>query len=207
VVRGAYTPLYASPQQVAGERPDPRDDVHALGVIWYQLVTGDLGLAAIPYDWQDVVEEKGLGDELVRLLASCLSSRPEKRPLNAGELAKRLTGIQPPDDRPGGRRKEQTLKVLQRHGLLSEGTEIEVMPDVVLANAPKGDPKLFRAHIGNVYSKKSVIWAYDGKAYALTELSCKLEEHGLCWVRPKTFELWRIAGNTESMWDQAEKLR
>jgi hypothetical protein len=39
---GSYTPLYASPQHARGEDPDPADDVYALGVIWYQLVTGDL---------------------------------------------------------------------------------------------------------------------------------------------------------------------
>ncbi len=92
-VRGAYTPLYASPQQVAGQPPDPRDDVHALGVIWYQLITGDLGLLAIPADWRDVVEERGLGEDEVRLLASCLASRAEKRPADAGALADRLAAL------------------------------------------------------------------------------------------------------------------
>ena len=41
-VRGTYSALYASPEQMRGLGPDPRDDVHALGVIWYQLVTRDL---------------------------------------------------------------------------------------------------------------------------------------------------------------------
>jgi hypothetical protein len=41
-LRGAHTPLYASPQQMRGSAPDVRDDVHALGVIWYQLMTGNL---------------------------------------------------------------------------------------------------------------------------------------------------------------------
>ena len=41
-VRGSYTPVYASPEQMRGCPPDLRDDVHALGVIWYQILTGDL---------------------------------------------------------------------------------------------------------------------------------------------------------------------
>ena len=43
---GSHTPLYASPEQMAGRPPDPRDDVHALGVIWYQLLVGDLSRGA-----------------------------------------------------------------------------------------------------------------------------------------------------------------
>jgi len=42
VLRGSFTPLYASPQQARGAAPDPRDDVFALGVIWFQLMTGRL---------------------------------------------------------------------------------------------------------------------------------------------------------------------
>src|SRR5262249_51452331 len=42
MLAGAFTPLYASPQQQRGEQPDPRDDVHALGVIAYQMLTGRL---------------------------------------------------------------------------------------------------------------------------------------------------------------------
>ncbi|HEY7428282.1 MAG TPA: tetratricopeptide repeat protein [Gemmataceae bacterium] len=93
-LRGAHTPLYASPQQVRGEAPDPRDDVHALGVIWYQLLTGDLNILALPADWQDEVRGRGLSDELLALLSSCLASRAEKRPADANELARRIKEIQ-----------------------------------------------------------------------------------------------------------------
>jgi hypothetical protein len=89
-IRGAFTPLYASPQQVRGERPDPRDDVHALGVLWYQLATGDLTLLSIPPDWRDVVEERGLGEECIGLLATCIAARVEKRPVDAADLAEKL---------------------------------------------------------------------------------------------------------------------
>jgi hypothetical protein len=39
---GACTPLYASPQQRRFGLPDPRDDVYALGVIWFQMLSGDV---------------------------------------------------------------------------------------------------------------------------------------------------------------------
>ncbi len=41
-VRRSGTGPYASPEQLRCDDPDPRDDVHALGVIWYQMLTGDL---------------------------------------------------------------------------------------------------------------------------------------------------------------------
>ena len=89
-MRGAYTPLYASPQQAAGGEPDPRDDVHALGIIWYQLVTGDLSLTRIPPDWQAIVDERGLEKDHLRLLVSCIASRVEKRLPSAVALAEQL---------------------------------------------------------------------------------------------------------------------
>src|SRR5947209_4019598 len=40
-LRGSHGPLYASPQQTAGAPPDPRDDVSAIAVLWYQLLMRD----------------------------------------------------------------------------------------------------------------------------------------------------------------------
>src|SRR5439155_8074559 len=40
----AYTAIYASPHQKKFLPADRRDDVYALGVIWYQLLRGDLTL-------------------------------------------------------------------------------------------------------------------------------------------------------------------
>jgi serine/threonine protein kinase len=94
VIRGAYTPLYASPQQMDGEDADPRDDVYALGVIWHQLLTGDLEKGRPGGSrWKERLAEKGLTKEMVKLLERCFEEDPEDRPGDAADLAARLSGL------------------------------------------------------------------------------------------------------------------
>jgi serine/threonine protein kinase len=88
-LRGSYTPLYASPQQRAGGPPDPRDDVHALGVIGYQMATGRLDQAP-GIDAAEDLCEAGVGDGFVALLSRCVAQKAERRPKDAGELAEKL---------------------------------------------------------------------------------------------------------------------
>ncbi len=38
---GAFTPAYASPEMLEGEDPDPRDDLFALAVVTYMLLSGE----------------------------------------------------------------------------------------------------------------------------------------------------------------------
>lgn len=93
-LRGAHTALYASPQQTKREAPDPRDDVHALGVIWYQLLKRDPHAAA-PFgtEWAEEFAADGVTDSQARLLSACLSTRPEKRPENAARLGEFLASV------------------------------------------------------------------------------------------------------------------
>src|SRR5205807_4508536 len=84
-LRGVYSPLYASPQQKNGRDPDQRDDVFALWVIWYQLLTGDLS-QGLPAEWAEDLQEAGAGGALIRLLGRCVSGRAERRPTDADAL-------------------------------------------------------------------------------------------------------------------------
>jgi serine/threonine protein kinase len=89
---GSYTPLYASPQQRDGEAPDPRDDVHALGVIGYQMLTGQLGQGVGP-DFAEDLLETGVVPDLVDLLRRCTAQRIDRRPRDAAEVAAALAAL------------------------------------------------------------------------------------------------------------------
>ena len=89
---GSYSPMYASPQQKAGNPPDPRDDVHALGVIAYQMLTCQMSQGVGPdfaHDLQELAIEQGLID----LVGRCSAQKTDRRPKDAGEIAEALAKL------------------------------------------------------------------------------------------------------------------
>jgi formylglycine-generating enzyme required for sulfatase activity/serine/threonine protein kinase len=115
-LRGSCTPLYASPQQMRGEDPDPRDDVYSLGVIWMQLLTGDLTTGATP-DWRDELADRKVPDDVVSILAGCLAHRPEKRPADAAVLAERIAPLLPPPPRPNGTTEDPSRVLVKEYNI------------------------------------------------------------------------------------------
>ncbi|HWQ69067.1 MAG TPA: hypothetical protein VN494_03775 [Patescibacteria group bacterium] len=104
-------------------------------------------------------------------------------------------------------RRELTLHVLARHGLIAAGSEIEVVPEALPSDASTKDGRIFRATIADLTSRESVVWQYDGKTYSPTALTKRLAaEHGLTWLANNIFIHWRVVGSAESMWDKAEQL-
>src|SRR5205814_7340364 len=92
---GSHPPLYASPQQQSGSPPDPRDDVHALGVIGFQMLTGKLD-ATLGADYAKTLRRFAVPEPLVELLGDCAAHDPDNRPKDAVELAERLEKLAKP---------------------------------------------------------------------------------------------------------------
>jgi formylglycine-generating enzyme required for sulfatase activity len=106
--RGAFTPLYASPQQKRGEPPDPRDDVHALGIITYQFLVADLGAERPAGKWRKRLADCTLPHEVLDLLERCWDDDPIERPANAAALADELRPwVQPQRPLPPPNRPQQ----------------------------------------------------------------------------------------------------
>jgi serine/threonine-protein kinase len=98
------TPQYMAPELLAGERPDARSDFYALGVVLFELVSGQL-----PFQGSNMGEllrrvarepapdlrsiKPHCPDELAHLLAELLATRPDQRLADGARVAGRLRSL------------------------------------------------------------------------------------------------------------------
>lgn len=82
------TRLYVAPELVEGKAATLQSDVYALGVVLYQVVVGDFSRVLAPAWWRDVDDE-----HLRQDIADAVDGSPERRLVDARELARRLRSL------------------------------------------------------------------------------------------------------------------
>jgi serine/threonine protein kinase len=95
---GAYTEAYATEEMVQGADPSPADDIYALGIIVYELLTG-----AHPYGGRSAAAARAAGMTAAPIrslrrrewqtLARALAFDRRTRPRDATEFARRFFGV------------------------------------------------------------------------------------------------------------------
>ena len=120
------TPEYMSPEQVEGKEVDARSDIYSLGIILYEMLTGQVPFegdtpftvgvkqkSEIPRDPKELNGQ--IPQDLSRLILKCLEKDKAKRYQGANELGADLEKIEkgiPTKERPVPKRKTLTSKPL-----------------------------------------------------------------------------------------------
>jgi serine/threonine-protein kinase len=126
------TPQYISPEQVQGSTADHRSDIYALGLIYFEMVTG-----ALPFSGKSVVEvmyrrvqepvrdPRDLSPELPeyfrRVVLRCLERNPEDRYAAAQAVLADLEAERSEPIEAGQRTMSLTLPVPNRRGWIMAG--------------------------------------------------------------------------------------
>jgi hypothetical protein len=95
------TTMYLPPEALEpfARRQPARDDLFALGVLWYQLLVERLERP--PYDYPEQLQQAGADSHTIRLISRCLA-HPDRRFADAGELEQALGDLPPTRQVPAG---------------------------------------------------------------------------------------------------------
>jgi nucleotide-binding universal stress UspA family protein len=134
------SPAWMAPEQVVGVRGDPRSDVFAIGVMLYELATGELPFGAPQTTgglrqrlWMDPAPPRALNPEvppwLQEVILHCLEPVAAQRPPSAAHLAFDLANPDQVEVGPRGQRTTRTPVTAQvKRWLQAAGMQYQPSP-------------------------------------------------------------------------------
>ena len=92
IVGDYYTEKYASPEQIEGEKSHPKDDVHALGVVFYQMLRANIkDIPGPSFDRQ--LKKQGVDIAIIQVINSMIEEEREERVGSLLEVISQLRDI------------------------------------------------------------------------------------------------------------------
>ena len=146
------TPAYMSPEQTLGQKTDQRSDIWSLGVVLYEMVTGQLPFkgdveATVAYSIVNEDQEPltalrtGVPVELDRVVGKALAKNPDERYQHIEEMAVDLRAI------------SRTLNESPRHAPRAKVSE---SPAIVTVSEKKETAPLAPSKIGRAVKRRAV---------------------------------------------------
>ena len=158
------TPLYMAPEQINGNPPtDHRADLYALGVVFYELLTGE-----IPVGRFDPPSKRtqGLGDHFDDVVLQAMRDEPDRRFQSATELKTSvIRAIDLKRTVPGGKRQLRRQFLLYRAlplGMAAGGVGALAVWISQRQNDRRNDPSI---SIGEPLTSELAVWYRERHSY------------------------------------------
>ncbi len=153
------TLAYCSPEQMEGKELDNRSDIYSLGVMMYEMLTGDLPI--LPQNssfggWYKAHRDLPppsfdsslkLPKELEELVMRCLKKSPKDRPQSATEILKTLETIQKNLNKAPSFKKDE------------QPTQINLDSQATIANFPSADEICLNTSWPDDKPKQKIVFA------------------------------------------------
>ncbi len=172
------TPEYMSPEQIRGEELDGRSDLYSLGVLMYQMASGEL-----PFTGDSVLEvatahltqppiplaEKvpGITPGVAAVIASLMAKKRDDRPANAGDARKALVGAWEAAARAVAERRFEDARSAESRSQVSSEARTHLVPAVSEVRmgpstrapslAPTRGPVAFTTEVSSMI-RRSMTW-------------------------------------------------